>query len=405
MKRVAAVAISAAMLLSVTACGGQGAEGAVPAAGMAAESGSAGQEAAPPEASEPAGYEVPEQSRPETALAPEPADPYGLGVDPADINWDAVVYDLSGDMLEDGWPSIYLNLAQVVSLEYEMWSECGWHKHSDGAEDTFHGVLAEAGLANKETWQSFGSSYSTEVYGLMGPKAEAPFSVDEEAGCLLLLLDALSMEQLAALLEEPALQPYLLDGYNTSHSGAVAGWMLAHPDQPEEAELSEADKYRQYVENRTEEILAEEAAARGIDVELCRELNAVADPVIIEGLERGDDHDTIQAAVDEAINAYWWWKELEAWAQTADQDMAESAQAAEAYNGQASVDEEAHAAENDLTMEQYYVVAPIIQSIAADAMGTGSTDLEHVRAASKAIYNDYVVNAVYGDEGDSYNSP
>lgn len=176
-------------------------------------------------------------------------------------------------------------------------------------------------------------------------------------------------------------------------------------EQPEETKLSKAEEYRRYVESRTEEILAEEAAARGIDVELCRELNAVADPVIIEGLERGDDHDTIQAAVDEAINAYWWWKELEAWAQTADQDMAEFARAAEAYGGQAFVDEESYAAENDLTIEQYDVVKPIIQSIAADALGTGSTDLEHVRAASKAIYNDYVVNAVYGDEGDSYNSP
>lgn len=340
MKRMITAILSIAVALSTVACGRQEARGSVPAADMTNKAFDVGQEAALLETAgsgspAEAGTAQPQQeATPIPTESPEPSpDPYGLGADPADIEWDAVVFDMSGDMLEDGWPSIYLNLAQVVWLEYDLWTQCGWHKLDDGSDDCFLDILAEANVNNREVWQSFGDNLNPEVKGLVGPKAEAPFSVSEETKYLMLLLDSLTMEQLAALLEEPALQPYLSDSYNASHNSAVAEWVQAHTGEPEEGQAS-GDGGSQ------------------------------------------DEMDDFLAYLDQ--------------------------QDPDAFGGYA---EEAFAAENGLTMEQYQAVKPIIQSIASDALAAGSTDLEHVRAASRAIYSGYVVNAVYGYDGSNYMNP
>lgn len=53
---------------------------------------------------------------------------------------------------------------------------------------------------------------------------------------------------------------------------------------------------------------------------------------------------------------------------------------------------------NNMTNDQYAAVLPVLQDMAAAALATGTTDLDHVRAASQMVYA-YAANAVYTTEG------
>ena len=58
---------------------------------------------------------------------------------------------------------------------------------------------------------------------------------------------------------------------------------------------------------------------------------------------------------------------------------------------------------NNMTDAQYAAVLPVLQDMATTALATGTTDLEHVRAASQMVYA-YAANSVYTTEG-NYNKP
>lgn len=53
---------------------------------------------------------------------------------------------------------------------------------------------------------------------------------------------------------------------------------------------------------------------------------------------------------------------------------------------------------NNMTNDQYAAVLPVLQDMATAALATGTTDLDHVRAASQMVYA-YAANAVYTTEG------
>ena len=370
-----------AMAISMAACG---------SAETAADASSALAESETPETAEEQ-TESTEQTESNPA-EPEFEDIYGFGMPVSDINWDAVIYDITADRMEDGWPSAYQNLAQTVIYGYSRWKEDGWHKSPDGMDDSFLDALADANLSNKEIWENYDENFDAEIYDLIGPKADAPFSIDDETKHILLLLDELSMEQLAALVEEPELQKYPIDDWCMHHNTKLAENIeILAAMKP----LSEADEYRAYVENRTEDDLAAEAESAGLTVEEYKPLVEIMDPIIIAGLERGASDEEIQAEIDEALEAYMYQMFIE---------QMNREIAAEQPATSLSQLELALAAENDLTVEQYEAIKPIVDSIAANAMATGTTDLDHVRAASKAIYNTYVVNAAYGYEG-NYSNP
>lgn len=345
MKRITAVIMAAAMSLSLAACGKAGAEPKEDIPAMAGQGDSSRTE----EASEPsAGPE--ETPEPDETPEQEPADPYGLGIALSDINWDAAVYDLSGDRMEDGWPSIYQNLAQTVSLMYGMWSEYGWHKNADGQDASFADVIAEAEPANRNTWENYDTMFRGEMYDILAPRAEEPFRMDSETEALLLRMDGLSMEQLAKIVELPLFRAFNGEDYMVIHNNGLVEFnnrqlatennLPAEEDYPADVKLM--------------------ADILGVSVEEYLALSAETDALFQEIKDSGE-YIPIVSSTEEYAKFY------------------------------------------NMTAEQYDAVLPIVRQIAEDALATGTTELDHIRAASRMLYK-YVESGTYGFEP-NYDSP